>query len=353
MKKSLLFCELLAVFVFLIGLESCNLPQTAQLIAPTLNVTQAYQTVEARLTSAVALTPTVTVSPAPTGTGEVTETPTIAPATVTPRQPTPTSSPTVVCDKAAPGNPIDVSIPDDTQMRPGQSFTKTWRLQNVGSCAWTREYRVELFSGEAMSAPSSIILPREVSPGQQVDISVDMIAPQSAGTYQGNWKLRNAEHAWFGIGPVGTSPFWVRIIVVPLPTATITPTLATPTPTATPAIQASGVITLAPDDRLDLDNAQLNTGDGEDLSYERNEAEQLLLIPQGNAVMAVYGTEQPTMANCQAATLSAAPVFVEELAEGTYLCYRTNLGLPGQAQVSSFIPEDLSLTLNMLTWTIP
>ncbi len=109
-----------------------------------------------------------------------------------------------------------------------------------------------------MNAPASVPIPGVVAPGQTVDISVDLIALLQAGTYQGNWKLRNASQVWFGIGPVGSDAFWVRIKVQEI--ATLTPTQAAPTTTATPGVQASGAKTLAPGDGLNLDNNQLNTG---------------------------------------------------------------------------------------------
>ena len=353
MKKLVHYCNEILALIILSGLASCNLPIDAQPTTSTINVTQAYQTVEARLTAAVALTPSATVSPVPTDSGVITDTPTSPPETSTPRPPTASVEPTVVCDQAAPGNPIDVSIPDDTEMRPGQTFTKTWRLQNAGNCTWTREYRVEFFSGEAMGAPARVSLPREIAPGQSVDISVDMVAPQSAGTYQGNWKLRNASDNWFGIGPSGTAPFWVRIVVVPLPTATLTPTLTTPTVTATPAVQASGSVILLPGYRIDLDSGQVNSGSGEDLSYEENAEGKHLIIPQGNSVLAVFGASQPQLFNCQATALSAASLIVEDITEGTYLCYRTNMGLPGRAFFTALNPDDFSLSLEILTWIVP
>src|SRR5215207_3309525 len=31
---------------------------------------------------------------------------------------------------------VDVNVPDDTSMSPGQDFIKTWRVKNNGSCPW-------------------------------------------------------------------------------------------------------------------------------------------------------------------------------------------------------------------------
>jgi hypothetical protein len=237
-------------------------------------------------------------------------------------------------------------------MERGQEFTKIWRLVNVGTCIWTTEYAAVWFSGEQLSANDSIALSENIGPNQSVDIAVEMSAPSEPGTYQSNWKLRNANDELFGIGPNGESPFWVRIIVIE--GATSTPTF-TPTITATPVVQVSGSVTLTPADALDLDNNQINSG-GEDLIYESVGSEdepQHQLAPQGRSLLGVFGEAQPTLAQCQEATLTGSPLVVEDLSLGSYLCYRTNLGLPGWAYLNEFNSEDATLTLEILTWSLP
>lgn len=339
-----------------LGLTACNLPvKVAQ--TPTIDVTQAYQTVAARLTQAVSLTPPLTSLPSPVR--QATTPPPLPPPTVTtaatpiPTQP-PVPTATPLCDRAAGGADIDVTIPDDTQMQPGQTFTKIWRLTNTGTCTWTSEYDAVWFSGEKLGAPLSVPLNGNVAPGQTVDLAVDMVAPQQAGTYQSYWKLRNASDVLFGIGPNGTASFWVRIIVVQPPTMTPTPTVSvTPAPSLTPttAIKASGPATLHPGDMIDLDTNSINGG-GEDLSYQISGASHLL-DPIGSAAMAVFGSDQPSLANCQSITLIADAFTVENLTIGTYLCYRTNDALPGWARLTGFDASSGTLNLEIFTWAIP
>jgi len=344
-------------FVFILfSLMGCNMPGRTG-TPPAARVTQAYQTIEARLTL-VALTPSPQLSPDLT---LQSTTPTPPPTSVTA---TSTSAPTLViatptsqalCDQAAPGTPIDVTIPDDTQMQPGQAFTKIWRLQNVGSCTWTRAYAVTFFSGDQMGAPASVPLPGDVAPGQSVDIAVDMIAPSRPGKYQGNWKLRNASNVLFGIGPNGSAPFWVRIVVVQPPTATPTSTstlpspTATTTPTATPIAQAVGSATLGVNHTLDLDTNQVNVS-GADVSYQTNAEGQHLLIPQSSALLGIYGINQPSLTHCQAAALGTTPLIIETTPVGTYFCYRTDQGRYGRARLSSFNVDTYNITLEILTW---
>ena len=65
-----------------------------------------------------------------------------------------------------------------------------------------------------------------VNPGQSVDVSVDLTAPVSAGTYRGNWQLRDPSDVIFGIENSSSELFWVEIEVI-LPTDTPAPVSAT------------------------------------------------------------------------------------------------------------------------------
>ena len=113
--------------------------------------------------------------------------------------PEPTITPTQMCDLAQAGVPIDVSIPDDSPMRPGESFAKIWRLVNAGSCTWSNEYTLVWFSGDDLGVRREEPMNTVVAPGQNVDLSADMIAPEKAGVYQSNWKLRNSRGSCLGL----------------------------------------------------------------------------------------------------------------------------------------------------------
>lgn len=106
----------------------------------------------------------------------------------------------------------DVTIPDGSKIEAGQEFIKTWRIQNVGSCTWTPEYRLIYFGGDLMGGPDAIPLTDvPLAPGQAVDISVKLRAPDAAGTYRGNWKFQDPEGRIFGLTTGG--PIWVEIKV--------------------------------------------------------------------------------------------------------------------------------------------
>jgi hypothetical protein len=320
---------------------------------PTLNSTEANQTVEARLTQAASLTPVVVPSLIPTDSGvpTPTRTPTVSP-TIT--QPAVTSSPTPPCDKAAAGNPIDITIPDDTVMEAGQTFTKKWGLVNTGTCDWTPKYAAAWFSGEMLGAPSTVPIGVLVQPGSSAEISVDMVAPLEPGTYRSNWKLQNETGVLFGIGPNGDSAFWVQIVVESVSTNTPAPSplpSSTVLPTSTPQVLVSGPAELAPGDSLDADSLQVNPASGADLLYQADENGAHWLAPQPGALVGVYGNSQPGQADCQAASLNTSPLPVESLPSGSYLCYQTDLGHYGWAQLLGQDPNSAALSLQILTWS--
>jgi hypothetical protein len=192
---------MLAVIVPLVASLACNLlagnPQLPD-AAATLNAlsTQAAITIQAASTQ-YATPGSATVSP----TFAFYLTPSLS------RTPVPVSR----CDAAA--FVSDISISDGTTLGRGVSFTKTWRLQNVGTCSWTPSYDVVFVGGDQMSGPSAVALSGNVSPGQSVNLSVNLKAPNSDGHYRGYWKLRNAAGSLFGIGGAADTAFWVDIKV--------------------------------------------------------------------------------------------------------------------------------------------
>lgn len=146
----------------------------------------------------------------------------------------------------------DVTIPDNTVMTPGQTFTKTWKLQNIGSCPWTTAYKVSFVSGNAMGGVATP-LTVTVAPGASGDVSVAMTAPTTPGeAVTGTWILTNDSGQNFG------STFFVLVKVGG------TSTSGTATATATTA--AATIPTAANNPTITLTCA-LEGGTGPKLEY--------------------------------------------------------------------------------------
>ncbi len=355
MKTKRLLAFIPVFLILIAALTACNLP--AGDVTPTAgnNATQAHETAVARVTEISLLTSSPAAgepSATPTEAGTPTATPAAGTPSATPAPATarPTASP-IPCDIAEAGNPIDVTIPDDTKIVAGAVFTKTWRLVNAGTCTWNSSYAVVYDSGAKLGIKDSVNLPGSVPPGGTVDISVPMIAPTTPGFYQSNWKLRNTSGVLFGIG--GNAAFWVRIEVVSptaTPTATATATVIPPTFTPTPVVYTNGSVNLVIGNVVNLDNLFVVGGSGNDISYVTDVNDNHVLTPQGIAVFGVYGASQPTLNACKTASLGGAVMTVEANPVGTYICYRTDENRYGWMQIAAFNAGDGALTLNVLTW---
>jgi next-to-BRCA1 protein 1 len=120
----------------------------------------------------------------------------------------------------------DVTIPDNTEMTPAQVFTKTWLVENSGTCPWKPGFQVILIGGLALGG-SPFKVSQTVGPGGSIQVSIKMVAPTNAsGVVQGTWKMADETGAAFG-------DYLSAVIVVQAPTlrAAPSPTVAsTPTP---------------------------------------------------------------------------------------------------------------------------
>lgn len=112
-------------------------------------------------------------------------------------------------DQAAFGS--DVTIPDGTSISAGTTFTKTWQIENTGTCTWTNQYSLNFAQGEQMDAPAATEILSTTAPGETMEISVDMVAPDANGTYRADFQLLdpNGDSVPIDEG----SYVWVSIVV--------------------------------------------------------------------------------------------------------------------------------------------
>jgi hypothetical protein len=203
----------------------------------------------------VAMSTTAANNPTPTPTPLALLSPTAQAPTTPVQLPTIASSSgsgagVTLCDNAV--YVTDVTIPDGTTIPAGQSFTKTWQVRNIGSCAWTATYQLTFVSGDSLGGKSTPIN-KVVNPGETADISVILTSTSATGTITGTWKLANDKAQQFGdsltvVIKNGTSttaaatsattitptPTVTPAVVVVTATYTPTPTVAAPTETPTP-----------------------------------------------------------------------------------------------------------------------
>ncbi len=182
-----------------------------------------------------------------------------APPTAT-ATPTPTATPPATAEPTVPPTPEpcvdglalikDLSY-DDQDMQappvlaPGEAFTKGWRVQNIGTCAWTTTYQVVYVQGNTAASRmggESESLAYTVQPGQTYDLDIDLVAPAAPGTYIGTWQMINTGGVGFGerllVGiEVEASTAAPAATATTPPTATVTPGISF---TADPSVVGAG-----------------------------------------------------------------------------------------------------------------
>ena len=206
----------------ILALAGCNLPggQTTQPSSPEAVFTEAAQTVIAQLTAVALQASPTPVIPTNTDTPAYTDTPVPTSTPISTVTKTPIPCLLVGFNNAT----IDVTVPDNTIMLPGQLFIKTWRLKNIGTCTWNSSYQLVFDHQDGMGVPASYaqtLTAGTVAPGQEVDVSVNLTAPATSGTYTGYWRFRDPNGVYFGIG--GSAAWVVKIKVVNTTTVTLAP----------------------------------------------------------------------------------------------------------------------------------
>ena len=225
MIKNKSFLRILWIFLWATGIMSaCNLTNPA-LATP-------FTETPVGKTGAIQLTLTAFAQPTTTRLPTTTSSPIIVTATP---QPIPIPNPLTGSDTPTPSSNIqptpgpntiteppcdravftsDITFPDESILAPGDTFVKTWRLKNIGTCAWKTDYALVFVGRNGLGGPASTPLSGQVvAPGTTVDVSVTLHAPSTAGSYESDWMLRNSAGHLFGLGPQGDGFFWVKIRV--------------------------------------------------------------------------------------------------------------------------------------------
>lgn len=158
--------------------------------------TSAASTVVSQFTlTAAVFTPTIPAEPSETPAAETAEAPTATQEAVVEAT---TGTEEGLCDLLSYDvSSIDVNIPDNTVMTPGQDFVKTWRVKNNGTCPWGAGYALT-FTGTGTKMDGQFIAFTEViQPGQEVEVSVQFKAPTQAGNYVSTWTMTNPRGVTF------------------------------------------------------------------------------------------------------------------------------------------------------------
>lgn len=187
MKTKILSIPLLLILGVL--LFSCGTKEESPITSMDFSAVQtvAVETFAYSLTQTAEALPTLTATPTieptftltPTATGEI--------------PPTPTRN---ACYKLRWLQ--DMTITDGTVMKPNETFTKTWLVQNVGGCAWAPGFTFVNVGGDPMRG-ETVKLTKPVPVGLKYEISVEMVVPTGVyGVIQSAWRMAYEPDMYFG-----------------------------------------------------------------------------------------------------------------------------------------------------------
>ena len=90
-----------------------------------------------------------------------------------------------------------MTIPDNTRIEIGEPFVKTWRIGNVGTCEWGAGYHLDFAGGDQMGGPASVGV-AETLPDGSTEVTLELVAPDTPGTYRGEWRMGSDDGGLFG-----------------------------------------------------------------------------------------------------------------------------------------------------------
>jgi len=109
-----------------------------------------------------------------------------------------------------------ISVPPNTYLEAGTGFGKVWRIKNVGTCTWTKDYSLVFIGGDKMNSPDSMPLPNAVEPNVSIDLKLILYAPYGdPKLYSGKWMLQDASGNQFGVGDQSTQPITTTLSTSP------------------------------------------------------------------------------------------------------------------------------------------
>ena len=208
MKTRILSITIILILGVLLFSYATNNSQPADSVDVDAVRTEAVETYAASLTKVLVAVPTAS----PTRTAEPSA--------------TPTADVTATLETPAVANPCynlfwieDRTIPDGTQMKPNEVFTKTWFVQNNGGCAWAPGFTFTHFGGDPMrGAPLKLTEPIPV--GAKRELSIQLIVPSGInGLIQSSWRMTDENGIFFG----DTLSVNIMVGTIATPTATKAP----------------------------------------------------------------------------------------------------------------------------------
>lgn len=196
-----------------IVLSACNIGATP---APTIDVNAISTAAVETALAAVAQQQTLTAQAAsPTAQPTNTQQPTNTPfATLAVSTPLGGGTPLATIGIATPISTLsgpqchdaiwisDLTVPDGSEMDPGQDFVKAWAVMNTGTCDWDEGYALVPATGDVGALDGYAVVIENsgefVEPGETTEFEVELTAPLAEREYIGCWRMQTDTGYFFG-----------------------------------------------------------------------------------------------------------------------------------------------------------
>lgn len=110
----------------------------------------------------------------------------------------------------------DVNFPDGTMTLPYTTFTKSWYIQNIGTCTWNSNYKIVYYSGDKKGTADSFPLftsDKIAKTGESIIASVKLYAGETQSTYTTYWAMESDDGEVFNGGDAQNIPLSSKFVV--------------------------------------------------------------------------------------------------------------------------------------------
>ena len=95
----------------------------------------------------------------------------------------------------------DVTVPDGSTLKGGETITKLWDVKNTGNCTWDDGYALIVVGGDPAVGAANFKFQKSVDfvpGGSEKVIGAPFTAPCAPGKYSVTWRMRNDRGYYFG-----------------------------------------------------------------------------------------------------------------------------------------------------------
>lgn len=92
---------------------------------------------------------------------------------------------------------IDEASQESHIVPPNTTFTKTWRILNIGHQAWPPGCCLRFIGGSQMTTRDRVMVDA-LEPSSATEVTLELNSPEEVGSYKGEWRMSTITGTFFG-----------------------------------------------------------------------------------------------------------------------------------------------------------